>query len=1326
MQFRKWKYNFLATNLRPATEYRFRAYATNAAGTTYSYWSGFVTAVGPPKLTALSPGSAPPSTRITLTGAYLTSISAVTFNGMPAANFTQVSSTTLTVVVPAGTSSGNVVVTNFKGTSNALPFTVTAAPASMQLTGLAPARNALAADRAGAIGLTFDKAVDAATAPNLRVFSSQHGGQLVRGGNAKADGATVRVQPAQRLRAGETVQVSVPPTLHSSGGQPAARHSYQFTAAVNSPTLANLVAGPALPVAAGASDVVLGDLDNDGLLELEALAFTISGYDDEGLAEGTSTFATFNNDGRGNFALSKSSTGSSALFTGFSLADVDNDSKLDEILYATPNGFMAAVNPRTNLVSSILFKEDYLSGATMVDLDGDGDLDALATGFSGKVLTRFNDGTGRFGSNSSVPMSGLLYGLAAADVDGDGDPDIVAASYDTNKVSIRLNDGLGNFTGTTEVPVGASPANPVLADVDGDGDLDLLVPGTGGSSVSLRLNDGHGNFSGSTEVPVGNSPFSIALADMDGDGDLDLLAANSGGTTVSLRLNNGRGAFSGDTEIKVGKAPMRVVTADVDNDGDLDAAVVNKEDGTVTVLYNRMPAPTLTKLTPANGPVGTTVVLTGTGFNESSTVSFNGTAATSVTVSSATSITAVVPAGATTGNVTVTTTDGTSATSAATVFTVAASVQDLIISGGTLNSPVIVPAGTYSSITVTGTGYAALGGAVVVNTGLTVSSGGTLLTAYQALTGPGSFTLAAGGTLYISDNSGIMASGSSGAVQTTGTRSFSPDASYVYNGTAVQQTGAGLPSRVRNLTTTNANRVDLTTSTSVAQVLTVAGSGNLNLNGQALTLLSDASGTALVVNSSTGQVSGRTATVQRYTDPSLNAGLGYRHYSSPVTGNAFSDLAAPGFVPVFNPQYNDSSIPGAVKPYPTVFGYDQVRLSTATNNLSGFTKGWFAPAESDVLSAGQGYAVNIGAAPLVDFTGTLGNGEQTLTLKRGSDAAAGWALVGNPYPAPLDWSKVAAADRTGLDAAIYVVQSTSQYQGQYRSYVNGQSTTGTNNALLATAQGFFVRVAQGRSTADLTFRNSQRVTDYATAQGTSFQRQLADERPALRLRLTGGGYTDGWVAYAQAEATAGFDGEYDAAKLPNPSGLNLSSGASEHLAIDGQPAFTAATVLPLQVGVPAAGRYTLAAEALANLPAGLTAYLRDAATGREQALGTGGSYGFDVSASEATALLTGRFTLAFAPAQALAATPAALGQGVRVYPNPARAFTTLRVPAVAGATSVQVELRDVLGQLVLAQTAALPATGASLTVPTSGLAPGVYVLRLSAGAATATKRLTVE
>jgi hypothetical protein len=61
----------------------------------------------------------------------------------------------------------------------------------------------------------------------------------------------------------------------------------------------------------------------------------------------------------------------------------------------------------------------------------------------------------------------------------------------------------------------------------------------------------------------------------------------------------------------------------------------------------------ISSLVPSSGTVGTTVVISGSGFTGATGVSFNGTSATNFTVNSNSQITATVPAGATTGAITV-------------------------------------------------------------------------------------------------------------------------------------------------------------------------------------------------------------------------------------------------------------------------------------------------------------------------------------------------------------------------------------------------------------------------------------------------------------------------------------------------------------------------------------------------------------------------------------------------------------------------------------------------------------------------------------------------
>jgi hypothetical protein len=103
--------------------------------------------------------------------------------------------------------------------------------------------------------------------------------------------------------------------------------------------------------------------------------------------------------------------------------------------------------------------------------------------------------------------------------------------------------------------------------------------------------------------------------------------------------------------------------------------------------------PTITSFTPTTGPVGTSVVITGTNFTGATAVTFNNVTAT-FAVNSATQITATVPTTATTGLIRVTTSGGT--TSSLTNFTVAAPTI-------TTFTPTFGPVGT--SVKITGTNF---------------------------------------------------------------------------------------------------------------------------------------------------------------------------------------------------------------------------------------------------------------------------------------------------------------------------------------------------------------------------------------------------------------------------------------------------------------------------------------------------------------------------------------------------------------------------------------------------------------------------------------------
>jgi hypothetical protein len=106
-------------------------------------------------------------------------------------------------------------------------------------------------------------------------------------------------------------------------------------------------------------------------------------------------------------------------------------------------------------------------------------------------------------------------------------------------------------------------------------------------------------------------------------------------------------------------------------------------------------APVISGFSPASGPIGSSVTITGANFVSVNSVAINGVAVVSPVVNSAAQITATVPAAATTGPISVTTASGTA--QSASNFTV---VSPPVISGFTPNT-----GGAGTVVTINGTGF---------------------------------------------------------------------------------------------------------------------------------------------------------------------------------------------------------------------------------------------------------------------------------------------------------------------------------------------------------------------------------------------------------------------------------------------------------------------------------------------------------------------------------------------------------------------------------------------------------------------------------------------
>lgn len=511
--------------------------------------------------------------------------------------------------------------------------------------------------------------------------------------------------------------------------------------------------------------------------------------------------------------------------------------------------------------------------------------------------------------------------------------------------------------------------------------------------------------------------------------------------------------------------------------------------------------------------------------------------------------------------------------------------------------------------------------------------------------------------------------------------------------------------------------------------------GQLTTNGKPLTLLSDATGTAMAVNAVGGAVVGN-ARVQRYLDPSANPGLGYRHFSSPVTNTTVADLAATSFQPIVNSAYNAATDPNAysLRPFPNVYDYAEPRITSA---FPLFERGYRSPGDlTDALVSGRGYTVYLQGIVKPDFVGTLGNGDVTVPVENTNGLSnSGWNLLGNPYPSPIDWDSFAPATLTaaGLNVQVSVYKSEQPYanglDGVYLTRANGMGSL--TDGLIPMGQGIFVR-RPATGSATLTFTNALRPLTYANP---SHFRGLptADTRPMVDLSLhqVGRVTADMTTVYFETGATPLADTYFDGYKLRSTGDMPsifTRTATGDELAVNGLPLLDAATttVVPLGVEVAITGAYKLNLAAIRNVPANVPVLLRDLMTGTTQDVRTNPAYAFSMDASHRGA----RFELVFGAANNPLGAATALGDVVvQVYPNPVAQNAELRVDLTnlpATVSAVGATLLDNLGRVV-GRTSLVARDGAlSGGIGTAGLARGVYSLRVQAGATTVVRRVVVE
>jgi hypothetical protein len=407
-------------------------------------------------------------------------------------------------------------------------------------------------------------------------------------------------------------------------------------------------------------DVALGDLDGDGDLD----AFVANDGPNK----------VWLNDGKGVFSDSGALLGGSNS-ASVDLGDIDNDGDLDAFVVGIKEQLWLNNGNGTFTGSSLNINMDLANDGALADLDGDGDLDAFIANSSVGDRVILNMGKGVLNDSGLSLGSSSSFGVALGDLNDDNYPDAFIAKPNGGN-EVWLNNGNATFKSNEQHLGKSSGWGVVLGNFRWENTLDAFVVNTNNEPNTFYMNYGIGIFNISEQLLGASDSRAADAADLDGDGDLDVFVANYGQSNT-VWLNDGKGVFK-DSGQPIGSANSRgVALGDVNGDGKIDAFVANIGPNKVWINMNSLPGKTsqpssggvsITSFSPNSGGTGTVVEINGSGFTGATSVTIGGVSPQAWVIASDSKIVAEVGGGAT-GNIVVTTPQGTATSASSFTFT---------------------------------------------------------------------------------------------------------------------------------------------------------------------------------------------------------------------------------------------------------------------------------------------------------------------------------------------------------------------------------------------------------------------------------------------------------------------------------------------------------------------------------------------------------------------------------------------------------------------------------------------------------------------------------
>ena len=300
-------------------------------------------------------------------------------------------------------------------------------------------------------------------------------------------------------------------------------------------------------------------------------------------------------------------------YSGLAAGDINRDGHLDLVAASHFSRLHTFLGDGAGRFTDHVVKTgDGYTSSELVDIDGDGQLDAILLGWqkTGIEIYRGN-GDGSWALATRLMAGAIGRDLAAADVNEDGKVDLVVATANRG-VIVYLQNHMGDWVAQ---PTGFQSATHefrslAVGDINRDGRLDIALNGgfqgpRANNGPDVYLGDGRGKWTPSSNgLKVAPSPpaWGIALGDVNQDSHLDIVAGGvTGGSRhrapfgLFLYAGDGQGNWSLRTQSGLPTTglslPYSIRLNDLNQDGRLDIIVVHgatqDSEGYLSVWFHR-------------------------------------------------------------------------------------------------------------------------------------------------------------------------------------------------------------------------------------------------------------------------------------------------------------------------------------------------------------------------------------------------------------------------------------------------------------------------------------------------------------------------------------------------------------------------------------------------------------------------------------------------------------------------------------------------------------------------------------------------------------------